>query len=344
MNSRFRSGGWLLLALLLVCLSTVVFLGGQRLIGGWNRPVGDGSDPSSYGFDLTHLAVDPDLLVSSGQPRDGLRALVDPPVMDAGGARHWRENHRGKYLVPADRVIGVVRNGQARAYPLRVLNWHEIVNDHLGGDPIAVTYNPLCDSAVVFSRRRGEEVMEFGFSGLLYDSNLLLYDRRPAAGDSSLWSQLLFRAISGPRRGAELEVLTSSVVRWDVWLSAYPDTTVLEPDPRLKHLYKRDPYEPYFGDERLRFPVPPLPHADRRLKTPLLVLLALGHERVLSHDELAQITGTSGRTEISMGDIRVGLQYTGEPSTVLVQPAPDGAPLGTVHCFRFAWEALHPPR
>ena len=111
---------------------------------------------------------------------------------------------RGKFLVPRDDVIGVVVNGQARAYPVRFMIWHEIVNDTLGGVPIAVTYNFLTDSVAVFERTIGDEVHTFGESGLVYRSNLVLYDRRPGQRGESLWSQMGERAIAGPASGTPL--------------------------------------------------------------------------------------------------------------------------------------------
>ena len=94
------------------------------------------------------------------------------------------------YLEDHDRVIGVRFGGEARAYPLRVLNWHEAVNDTVGAKAIAVTYCPLCDSSLVFDRDVGGEVREFGISGKLWNSNVLLYDRQKDSRQESLWSQL----------------------------------------------------------------------------------------------------------------------------------------------------------
>ena len=105
----------------------------------------------------------------------------------------------GRFLVPGDLVIGLSLHGEARAYPLEILALHEVCNDTLGGEPILVTYQPLCDSAVVFERRVDGHTREFGVSGLLYNSNLLMYDRHPEQPqDESLWSQLQFRALAGP--------------------------------------------------------------------------------------------------------------------------------------------------
>jgi hypothetical protein len=100
--------------------------------------------------------------------KDALQALVDPPTVAGSDIKRINADQRGKFLVSSDRVIGVSLNGAHRAYPLQVMNCHEIVNDTLGGVPIAVTYNPLCDSVVVFERELDGETLVFGVSGLLY--------------------------------------------------------------------------------------------------------------------------------------------------------------------------------
>jgi hypothetical protein len=164
-------------------------------------------------------------------------------------------------------VIGVTLDGESRAYPLRVLNWHEIVDDHLGATPIAVTYHPLCDSAAVFDRRVMGEVLDLRASGLLYQSNQLLYDHRDEVGTESLWCQLSARAIAGPaaKKGEKLVPLPFSLVTWSVWKEKHPDTTIVEPDPDFSKHYGRRAYANYFGTRELRYRVdgyPPPGDAD----------------------------------------------------------------------------------
>ncbi|GAF92675.1 unnamed protein product, partial [marine sediment metagenome] len=120
------------------------------------------------GFDLSNSVLPRKLIRRGGPSRDGIPALVDPPVVNASQVG---------YLRPFDRVAGVVVEGVARAYPLRILNYHEVVNDRVGRTSLAVTYCPLCDSVVVFDRRTDRGELQFGVSGLLYNSNVLLYDR-----------------------------------------------------------------------------------------------------------------------------------------------------------------------
>lgn len=339
-RSFFASGGWVLL--LAVLLVAVVFsFHVASLLGSRTRAIGDGTDPASYGFALTPSLLPAGRLVAGGVPKDGIPALVDPPVRTAAELAEARaRSRRGKYLVDADRVIGVALGGQARAYPLRLLVWHEVANDTLGGRPIAVTYNPLCDSAVVFDRRVGGETLTFGVSGLLFNSNLLMFDRRPAAVAESLWSQLLLAAVTGPAAGARLEALPFDLTSWGEWRAARPDTTVAVPAPGKGSKYKREPYVSYFGNDNLRFPVEPPPGDDGRTRKEPVVVLADGAGWLaVPYATVAAAPG--GRLVRTVGGRTVTLTWRDRPPRVAVT-APDGPPPLAVHAFRFAWRAIHP--
>jgi hypothetical protein len=152
-------------------------------------------------------------------PRDAIPAITDPAF-----ASDWTRIDRT--LGDSHLVVGVVRDGTARAYPLSVLGNHEVVNDEFGG-PLLVTYCPVCASAVVAGRRVAGEPTQFGVSGLLYRSDLVLYDRRT----DSLWSQIMATAVNGPARGTRLDVVPSSLTTWGEWRGDRPDSEVLLPAP-----------------------------------------------------------------------------------------------------------------
>lgn len=260
----FGSGGWVLLAGFLFAAAGAAW--NLRVLWDPERtgPRGDGRNAASYGFSMTPALVPPGEIVSSGMVVDGLRALVDPELSTPAEVAAFHERERGKYLVPSDRVIGVVLGGEARAYPLRVLNWHEVVNDTVGGVPVAVTYHPLSEGIAVFDRRTGDEVLEFGVSGLLHDSNLLMFDRRAGGEGESLWSQLQARAVAGPAvaRGGRLELLPVALTRWADWVRDHPETTVLAPIRDELEFYKRDLYGRYWISEEIKYPVSPMPPED----------------------------------------------------------------------------------
>ena len=195
-------------------------------------------------FDLSNLTIAAGEIRAGGPPKDGIPALSDPKMITSVAAG---------YLDPDDRVIGYVEGDVARAYPLRVLNYHEVVNDRVAGKPIAVTYCPLCDSAAIFDRRTPLGEREFGVSGLLYNSNVLLYDR--GGKPESLWSQVQAAGVSGPAANQRLTPLPVELTTWQDWLSRHPQTAVLSPNTGHRRDYQRSPYEGYFRTPRLMFPV-----------------------------------------------------------------------------------------
>ncbi|MBB3189540.1 DUF3179 domain-containing protein [Halomonas cerina] len=183
---------------------------------------------------------------SGGPGKDGIPAIDRPHLESVAEADTWLE--------PGDRVIGLYRDGEARAYPQRILVWHEIVNDVVAGEPLSVTYCPLTGSALGF--RRGDST--FGVSGRLVNSNLVMYDR---ATDSE-WPQLLGVAISGPLAGRGLNAERLIWTTWGAWKARHPETRVLSRDTGYVRNYRRDPYggyNPVSGyyrrDSRPLFPV-----------------------------------------------------------------------------------------
>ena len=203
----------------------------------------------------------PEAELERGALRDAIPAITDPAFgPDWGGVAVEVRNEFGEYtatprLADGDRVVGVERGGRARAYPLRVLVWHEAVNDAFGG-PLLVTYCPLCGSSLVAKRRvRGEETV-FGVSGLLWRSNLVLYDR----ATDSRWSQLAATAIRGPATGDRLTLRPSTLTTWADWRERYPDTEVSRPPPESGSVvgredavrdYTFDPYGAYRTNDRV---------------------------------------------------------------------------------------------
>ncbi len=346
----FKSGGWIaafsiLLFVLLTYLKVNQFLHNRTPL------TGDGKNTSTYGFDLSTCLIPQDEIIGAGMAKDGVEALIDPPKITAAEADWITKNERGKYLVPGDRIIGVEINGEACAYPLQILNWHEAVNDTLGGQPILVSYHPLCDSVVTFSRQVGEDVLEFGISGLLYNSNQILYDRHSDPAQESLWNQLQARAIAGPaaNTGKTLQVLPCELVRWDEWRKVHPDTKVLKPDPELRSRYKRKPYSNYFGSDLLWYPVnPALPKDSLPNKTQIVVAGVDGKRKAYNIRALAQQAGEDGTWETEFNGRRLSFRYCHDKTkvledTVIVRPTDGQGPINElIYCFRFSWYAMYP--
>jgi hypothetical protein len=177
---------------------------------------------------------------------DGIPALDNPAMIGASAAG---------YLNSDDPVFGVEINGDARAYPLRIANWHEMVNDVVGGVPVSLAYCTLCGSGILFNGRASgrAEPFTFGSSGLLYRSNKLMYDRQT----DSLWNQFTGRPVMGQLTGSniELKVLPLVLTSWSEWRPRHPDTRVLSLDTGFRRDYGPGvAYRDYFASPELMFP------------------------------------------------------------------------------------------
>jgi len=336
----FKSGGGLLLlAIALVLLAIVWFA--TTLRGSGTPALGDGRHVESYGFDLEPLKVPREKIVAAGVARDQIRPLDHPPTMTAAGVAAFNAEHRGKYIVPADRIIGVVVGNEARAYPVRLLNWHEVLNDTLGGVPIAVTYSPLCASVAVFDRRVGGETLTFGTSGLLYESNLLMYDRRESGGES-LWGQLRAAAIAGPAaaRGAELRLLPASLATWKHWLRLYPETTVPSPEIRWLKQYQSDPYGNYYLTGKPRFPVEPWPPEEGLPPMHRVLIVEDPSGRRIVPLGPGQPAPASARELEAAAGVPLSVELDGALPSLIIDTA---AETPVYYSLWFAWYAQHPP-
>ncbi|MCB1161479.1 MAG: DUF3179 domain-containing protein [Candidatus Latescibacteria bacterium] len=308
---------------------------------------GDGKHLETYGFDLSDLAIPRSEIVPSGVPRDGLPALSHPPRLDAAGLAALNAKGREPFLMGSDRVLGVAANGAACAYPVSILNWHEVVNDTLGGEALLVTWNPLCGAACAYA----SEGVAFGVSGLFYNSNLLLYDRGTPSDSTqaaSLWSQLTGRALAGPAaaRGDSLARVPVALTRWDDWLARHPGTAVLEPSEEgLARKYRRRPYVSYLGSDRLQYPARPLPDEEATglsLKSPVLSVWTGGERRLYPLAWIAARADADGRWQDTLAGRALAFRvWPGDPPVATVT-SPDGAPVTCAEAFWFAWYSQEP--
>jgi hypothetical protein len=188
-------------------------------------------------IDLDSLLVPRDEIVSGGVPRDGIPALTDPAMIPAGSDTR---------LHPREPVMTVEHGGEARAYPLRYLIWHEIANDQIADLPVAVTFCPLCNSGLVFDRRLEGRVLEFGVSGLLRHSDMIMYDRQTF----SWWQQFTGEAIAGPLAGQRLAPVVTWMEPWSDFAARNPKGLVMDEPTGYPRPYGRNPYVGYDGADR----------------------------------------------------------------------------------------------
>lgn len=225
------------------------------------QPIGPSETMPVMNTDGTLHTIPLDKIRHGGVPKDGIPSIDRPIFVNADSAN---------FLSDSDVVMGLEINGDVRAYPLIILVWHEIVNDEVGDIPVAVTYCPLCYTSQVFKRVIDGETVEFGTTGKLYQSNLLMYDRLT----DTYWSQALGTAVKGPLSGQTLELVPFDVVQWGDWKMLHPETTVLSTDTGFVRSYGVDPYGSYYTDEQLAFPVD---HNDPRMHPKDIIIgLSLG--------------------------------------------------------------------
>ncbi|MCB1743549.1 MAG: DUF3179 domain-containing protein [Gammaproteobacteria bacterium] len=183
--------------------------------------------------DFSRHLVPLDEIRAGGPPRDGIPAIDEPRFVDTTEAIDW--------LDPDEPVIVVSVGEQTRAYPIQILIWHEIVNDTLGDVPIAVTFCPLCNASIVFERTLGERVLDFGTTGRLRKSDLVMYDRQ----SESWWQQFSGRAIVGELAGERLPRVPARIVSFKDFRTAFPKAQVLSRDTGHRRSYGHNPYRGY---------------------------------------------------------------------------------------------------
>ncbi len=190
------------------------------------------------GFDLNNALIPSEDIQSGGHGKDDIPSIDTPIFKRALDYSFFDEDTY---------VLGINHQGVAKAYPLPLLNWHEIVNDFMDTRPVVVTYCPLCGSGMIYEATIGGSRTTFGVSGLLYQSNLLLYDRR----SESLWSQITGKAISGPLGGQELKPLPVQHTTLGAWKRENPETLILTTRTGFVRNYQQSPYQEYEDDQQL---------------------------------------------------------------------------------------------
>jgi len=201
---------------------------------GWLVPGGTRAQSAdTWRTDFSRHTVPLDEIVSGGPPKDGIPAIDQPVFVSTQEADQW--------LGDREPVIVVAMGADVRAYPLQILMWHEIVNDRVGGVPVTITYCPLCNTALVFDRRFNEMVLDFGTTGRLRHSDLVMYDRQT----ESWWQQATGEGIVGELAGKQLVPVSAPTVSWSTFKSSHPDGRVLSRETGHDRPYGRNPYTGY---------------------------------------------------------------------------------------------------
>ena len=188
---------------------------------------------SEFKTDFSKHSVPYSEILSGGPPKDGIPALKDPKFISVSEADAW--------LKPVEPVILVEVGEDARAYPIQILIWHEIANDTVGDEPLLITFCPLCNTAIAFKRTVTDKVLDFGTTGRLRYSNLIMYDRQT----ETWWQQATGEAIAGEFTGTQLEFYPATIISWKDFKSSFPQGKVLSRETGYPRDYGRNPYVGY---------------------------------------------------------------------------------------------------
>lgn len=282
------------------------------------------NDPGRTGFDLRGSSVPPSLIMPGGPGKDGIPAFINPEFLTREEA--------DSFLEDSNRVIALQIGSVAKAYPIRILNWHEIVNDYFGNLPVTITYCPLCGTGVAFDSRLDGKVYNFGVSGLLYNNDLIFYDYET----ESLWLQIEMKAITGKHKGKKLKPIPILHTTWGNWKRKHPETVVLAPDIGMKQNYAFNPYREYQASEGLMFPVG---KRDARYhpKEMVMGIKINGEAKAFPFSELKKSPESFGS---GVGGTPVIVNFDEDTSTASITGM-DGKPLNTIVGFWFAWYAFN---
>ena len=280
--------------------------------------------PKKKGFLLTDLQIPLSEIKNGGPPKDGIPSIDTPKFVSSNEA---------DFLKKEDRVLGLNFNGISKAYPIKILDRHEIVNDEFKGEAIAMTYCPLCGSGVAIQSTINKEVRTFGVSGLLYNSDVLLYDRE----SESLWSQIMGKAISGKESGSELVFLPTENTTWGEWQKRFPNSLVLSPETGFNIDYSEIAYSGYSQSQKLIFPVA---HSNKKLKNKDQIIgievngkfKAYPFKKIKKEDQPIKDTFNGKALLIHFNKKNKSARITNERGEVL--PA--------ISMYWFAWVAFHP--
>ncbi|MBI4090079.1 MAG: DUF3179 domain-containing protein [Candidatus Kerfeldbacteria bacterium] len=301
---------------LVVVAGVVAAMWGPKL---WQRRL---SIPSNA--NVTALIPIADI-VEGGPGKDGIPSIDHPnfiTVAEAEAAGSYQSEGLG---------ISLTIGQTSRFYPFQIVVWHEIVNDTVDGLPVAVTYCPLCGTGLVFDRRVEGQAVEFGVSGKLYQSDLLMYDRRT----ESLWAQIEGRAVVGPLVGTQLRLIDAPNITWDEFRQRHRDGQVLSTDTGFSRDYQRSPYGDYDTNDQIYFPVNT---RDARLqaKTRILGIAIDGQFKAYPVEKVQQAKDVTD--EFAGRKLRL----TADGEAIVITDLSTDQAVVPVHAFWFAWVTFHP--
>lgn len=296
--------------------------------GGGNPALADQRPPAGaareFRTDFSRTIISYDEVLSGGPPKDGIPAIDAPQFVRVDEADEWLE--------AVEPIVRVQVGDDARAYPLQMLTWHEIVNDTVGDLPLTITFCPLCNTAIVFERTVDGQVLDFGTTGRLRFSNLIMYDRQT----ETWWQQATGEALAGELTGAQLAFYPGEIIAWEDFQASHPDGQVLSRETGYNRNYGRNPYLGYddVSNTPFAYQGPPTPDALLPMARILAVelhgdVVAYPYETLQAVGVVNDTVGTSGETsEI------VVFWEAGTASALDAGSIAEGRDVGTANAYR----------
>jgi hypothetical protein len=281
---------------------------------------------TNNGFDLTGSLIPENQIFGGGPAKNGIPSIDQPEFISASDVR---------FLKKDDRILGIEIGGISRAYPIKIMNWHEIVNDHIDKVYFTVTYCPLCGTGMAFSAQLNNKKLKFGVSGLLYNSDVLLYDRET----ESLWSQIMAQAVTGQYKGTHLQVLALEHTTWSAWKQAHPDTEVLSTKTGYRRNYDRDPYQGYEKSTGIYFSVSNTAPTSYHPKERVLGVTIDGISKAYPFVELNKNGVPRFIDKINKTPLTVHWDQKNQSGFITTE---QGQKIPIVQSYWFAWFTFHP--
>lgn len=286
--------------------------------------------------DGTKYLIHPSKIQGGGPSKGGIGVDRGIPALAENNINFVSIEEADEWIQDNELVLALIYKNEIRVYPLQILVWHEIANDVVAGDPILVTYCPLCGSGIAYERKieiNGEKVItRFGTSGKLYNSNLVMYDETT----DTYWQQIDGKAIVGELTGQELKEISIDTVSWRDWKIAHPDSEVLSQDTGIGRNYGRDPYGNYYEDSFLIFPVE---NEDNRIhpKTQIVGIEVNGKYKAYIREGIDK----EEKIQDNLSGVNIEIEKL-EDGRVIIKNKDTGKEIIKEEDMWFAWYAFHP--
>ena len=335
----FRNGGWVLAMAGAAVVGITAWAMLPAVLRLSDHAPGDNSTIESYEFDLSNLRMTRETIVPAMQHRNMAPVLNEPEILSPEQALERNSVHLNPYLVSNDLVVGITINGESRAYPLHVLHVHEIINDVLGNQPIAVTWHWPSGHVAVFGREVGGNKMQFANSGLAGNGGMLIYDKQETIGGEQLFSTILGKSISGTE--VQLNTIAHDVVSWQTWNEMHPESTVIASIKDLKKRYRKGDPKIYFLTNTIYFPSSPMPTDGTDPKTAVVVIPTKTGNVVLSIPQLLEQADDNGVVQVNVSGTEINISVNQSPLYAIVRDD-KGSVVQSQRSLWFAWYGNHP--